>query len=154
MVFIDHITDAKVNDEILCLTDSGIIHTILKDKKYFLNLILAKANVSTISDVANLIEGYGRAHILIPDGTKFIINDAMFSSRSKKNLLSFRDIRRNGYHIETMNEKNIEYLYIMSIVSEKKHILKKLPAYSSGLYYTFINSVESFMVMNQTLLNS
>ena len=78
----------------------------------------------------------------------------MFSSRSKRNLLSFRDIRRNGYHIETTNEKDVEYLYITSIVSEKKHILKKLPAYSSGLYYTFINPIESYMVMNQELLNS
>ena len=114
---------------------------------------MAEANVSTISGDANLIEGSGKANILLSGGTKFIINDAKFSSRSKKNLLSFRDIRRNGYHIETSNEKDVEYLYITSIVSGNKYILEKLPAYSSGLYYTFINTIESHVVMSKELLN-
>ena len=78
----------------------------------------------------------------------------MFSTRSKRNLLSFKDIRNNGYHIETTNEDGDEYLCITSIVSGGKQILEKLPAYKSGLYYTFINPIESHMVMNQKIEGS
>ena len=100
------------DDESLCLADSATTHTILKNQKYFSHLKLAKANVKTISGASDLIEHSGRATIILPNGTKFIIDDAMFSTRSKRNLLSFKDIRRNGYHIETITEKNEEYLYI------------------------------------------
>jgi hypothetical protein len=93
-----------------CLIDSRITNTILKSKKYFSQLSLAETHVNTISDISNLIECSERACILLPKGTKLIINDALYSNKSKRNLLSFKDIRRNGYHIETMTENNIEYL--------------------------------------------
>ena len=91
-------------------------HTILRDKRYFLELTLIKANVSTIYGTTNLVEGSGRANIILPNGTRFHINDALYSSKSRRNLLNFKDIRRNIYHIETMNEDNVEYLYIISII--------------------------------------
>ncbi|KAL4031308.1 hypothetical protein IC575_009584 [Cucumis melo] len=71
----------------------------------------------------------------------------------KKNLLSFKDIRQNGYHVETDNKNNIEYLYITFIVSHKKRILKTLPAFSSGLYYTYIRVVETYATMNPKFMN-
>ena len=64
---------------------------ILKDKKYFKILKLCKANVNTISGSSNLIEGSGRATML-PKGTKLCINDALYSSKSSRNLLNFKDI--------------------------------------------------------------
>ena len=79
-------------------------HTILRDKRYFLELTLIKANVSTIFGTTNLVEGFGRANIMLPNGIRFHINDVLYSSKSIRNLLSFKYIRRNGYHIETMNE--------------------------------------------------
>ena len=53
----------------------------------------------------------------LPNGTRFHINDA-YSSKYTRNFLSFKDlyIRRNGYHIETMNEGNVECICITSIV--------------------------------------
>ena len=51
----------------------------------------------------------------LQDGTKLFIADALFCSRSKRNLLSFKNIRCNGYHIETTNEIYVKYLYITSI---------------------------------------
>ena len=39
----------------LCLADSVIIHTILKEKKYFEYLTLIKTNVTTISGPTNMI---------------------------------------------------------------------------------------------------
>ena len=98
-----------------CLVDSATTHTIIRNKKYFTYLKLTKANVNTISDTTNLIDGSRRANILLPNGTKLQINDALYSSNSRRNLLSFKDIRLNQYHIETTNEGNIEYLCITSV---------------------------------------
>ena len=102
----------KINNGNICLADYATTHTILRDKRYFFNLTLTNASVSTISGISNLIEGSKRANITLPNETKFHINDALYSSKSTRNLLSFKDIRKNGYHIETMNKSNKESLYI------------------------------------------
>ena len=101
-------------------------HTILRDKRYFLDLTLTNANVSTISVIANLIEGSKKENIMLPNGTRFHINDALYSSKSTRNLLNFKYIRRNGFHIETMNEGNTICLYITSMIFGKKLITEKL----------------------------
>ncbi|GJY77293.1 disease resistance CC-NBS-LRR class family protein [Tanacetum coccineum] len=130
----------KGEDE--CLVDSGTTNTILKNKNYFYEFHIANANVNTICGTSNLIEGYGKACFVLPKGTKLIINDALYSSRSRRNLLSFKDIRRNGYHLETMTENNIEYLQITSINNGKKSIMERMKGLSSGLYFTYINQTE------------
>ena len=86
---------------------------------------------------------------MLPNGTRFHINDVLYSSKSTRNLLSFKDISKNGYHIETMNEGNKESLYITSIIYGKKIVAKKLPGFSSRLYHTTINPIESYAIMNQ-----
>ena len=96
----------KMNEGNVCLVDCATTHTILRDKRYFLDLTLTNANVSTISGTTNLIEGFGRVNITLPNGTRFHINDVLYFSKSTRNLLSFKDICINGYHIETMNEGN------------------------------------------------
>jgi hypothetical protein len=73
MGHIDGMINSKMIGENLCLVDSCTTHTILRDKKYFQNLILNKANVNTISGLSNLIESSGRANIILPKGTKFCI---------------------------------------------------------------------------------
>jgi hypothetical protein len=73
-------------------------------------LSLVETHINIISGISNLIEGSDRACILLPEGIKLIINDVLYSSKFRKNLLSFEDIRRNSYHIEIMTENNIEYL--------------------------------------------
>ena len=105
-----------MNREDFCLANKATTHMILKDKKYFKILKLCKANVNTISSSSNLIEDSGRAIIMLSKGTKFCIDDALYSSKSSRNLLNFKDIRYNGYHIETNNEGSEEFLYITSIV--------------------------------------
>ena len=134
------------NGEDECLVDSGTTNTILKNRKYFYEFHIANANVNTICGTSNLIEGSGKACIVLPKGTHLIINDALYSSRSRRNLLSFKDIRRNGYHLETMNENNVEYLQITSIKNGKKTIMEKMKGLSSGLYFTYINQTEINMV--------
>ena len=61
---------------------------------------------STISGTSYLIEGSGRANIMLPNGTRFHINDALYSRKSTRNFLCVKYIHKNGYHIETMNEDN------------------------------------------------
>ena len=105
--------------------------------------------MSTISGTSNLIEGSERANIMLPKWTRFHINDALYSSKSTRNLLSFKDICRNEYHIEIMNDDNKECLYITSIVSSKKLVGETLSAFSTGLYHTTIKPIESYIVVNQ-----
>jgi hypothetical protein len=66
MGHIDGMINSKMIGEDLCLVNSCTTHTILRDKKYFQNLILNKAIVNTISGLSNLIEGSGRANIILP----------------------------------------------------------------------------------------
>ena len=97
------------NKDVL-VVDSGSSHTILKDKRYFINLTLKNATISTIAGIASLIEGHDQANILLPMGTHLEISDALYSPNSKSSLLSFKDIRLNGYHIETKGEGHKEFL--------------------------------------------
>ena len=132
----------------VCLADCATTHIFLHDKKYFSNFTLAQSNVHTISGPVNLIKGSSKATIILPKGTKLQIEDALYSNKSSRNLLSFKDIRRNGYHIETINHDANEYLLITSIISGKKCILEQLSSLSCGLYQTTIRSIESYVVMN------
>ena len=137
-----------------CFAGCATTHTILRDKKYFSNFTLAQSNVHTISGPVNLIKGSGKAIIILPKGTKLQIEDALYSIKSSRNLLSFKDIRQNGYHIETMNHDANEYLLCTSIISAQKCILEQLSSLSCGLYQTTIRSIESYVVMNQEFNDS
>ena len=133
----------------LYLADSATSHTILKNKKYFSHLINREASVSTITGSAKIIEGSGRVNIILPMGAQLEIFDALYSPKSQRNLLSFEDIRRNGYHIETMNEENIKFLHITSIIHGSKKVVERLPTFSIGLYYTKISAIEANAIVNQ-----
>nr|XP_025883441.1 uncharacterized protein LOC112940076 [Solanum lycopersicum] len=143
----------KMSNGDVCLLDSATTHTILKEKKYFSNLVMKMAYVNTISGSTKLIEGSGRATLLLPGGTILSIDNALYCSKSQRNLLSFKVIRQNGYHVETANEGKVECLYITTINVEKKIVHEKLPAFSSGLYYTSISTVESHAVVNKRFTN-
>ena len=142
-----------MNEGDVYLVDCATTHTILRDKRSVLDLTLTNGNVSTISGTTNLIEGSEKANIMLPNGIRFHINDALYSSKSTRNLFSFKDIYRNGYRIETMNEDNTECLYITSIVYSKKLIMEKLSIFSSRFYHTNIKSIESYVVVNQKFKN-
>ena len=131
-----------------CLVDCVITQTNLRDKKYFSNLTLVLFNVQTISGPVDLIKGSRIATIVLPNGTKFQIDDILYSNKSNRNLLSLKDIRRNGYHIETMNHNGNEYL----LITGQKQILEQLISSSYGLYQTTIRPFEFHAVMNHKLM--
>uniref|UniRef100_A0A2K2C3F6 Uncharacterized protein n=1 Tax=Populus trichocarpa TaxID=3694 RepID=A0A2K2C3F6_POPTR len=68
------------------LADSATTHTILKHKQYFSNMRMMKAKENTISGSAYLIEGSRRANIMLHNRTRFIIDNALFSTKSRRNL--------------------------------------------------------------------
>ena len=86
-----------MNKDDVCLVDCVTTHTILQEKRYFLNLALTNGNVSTICGATNLVEGFGRANIMLSNGIRFHINDVLYFSKSTRNLLNFKDIHKNGY---------------------------------------------------------
>ena len=126
------------HDGDLYLADSVSMHTILKENKYFEYLTLTKANITTISSPTNMIKYSRKSNI-----------DVLYSHESKRNLFSFKDICVNGYHIEITDEERKEYLYITARISGQKLVLEKLPAFSSGIYYTIMKSIESNVVIHQ-----
>ena len=65
-----------------CLVDCVTTHTILRDQKYFSNLILVLFNVQTILGLVDLIKGSGSATIVLPNGTKFQIDDTLYYNKS------------------------------------------------------------------------
>ena len=84
----------------------------------------------------------------MPKGTKLCIDNAFYPTKFKRNLLSFKDICRNGYHIKTTTKNNQECFAITNIVSIRKFILESFPIFSSGLYYTFISTIEMHAIVN------
>jgi hypothetical protein len=132
----------------ICLIDSGTIYTILKDRKYFSHLKMGETNINTISGSVKLIEGSGRVSISLHGGTTIIIHKALSSLKSQRNLLTFKDICRNGYHIETMEENGLKYLYNTQINSGNKILLEKSPSFSSSLYSVKIYAIEMHHSIN------
>ncbi|KAM1510717.1 hypothetical protein TB1_019084 [Malus domestica] len=110
------------------------MHTILCERHYFTNFIPKKAHLTTLSGSSNLIEGYGKARIMLSNGTILTIKETLYFPHSGRTLLSVRDIRDNQYHLETTEDHGSEFLCITSYEYGQKYIHKKLERLPSGLY--------------------
>ena len=139
--------------EDVCLLDSASTHTIFRSRHFFSSMTLRKTHVHIISGPIPIIDGFGNATIVLPKGTILHIENAFLSSRSKRNLLSFKDVRRNGYHVETIYEQNKEYIGITSYKMGLKTIHEKLEASSMSLYCVMIKAVETYSTISWRLVN-
>ena len=99
-------------EEDYCLVDSAATNSILRDTKYFQTLQKRTENVLTIAGSNGRIIGSGRAVVVLPNDTRFFIDEAFLYPGAERNLLTFKDIRRSGYHITTACESSTEYLNI------------------------------------------
>ena len=88
---------------------------------------------------------------MLSNGTILTIKEALYSPRSGRTLLSFRDIRDNKYHLETTDDNGSEFLCITSYEYGQKHIHEKLERLPSGLYITTIRSIEAHNVAGPML---
>lgn len=89
-----------LSNGVICLD-----HIILHNKNYFMSLTLTETKVNIISGPEELIKGSRRAMFILPIGMELCINEALYSPKSRRNILSFRDIHHNEFHIEIVNEK-------------------------------------------------
>jgi hypothetical protein len=71
-----------------------------------------------------IIVGSGRATIVLSMGTHIVIEDALLYPDSTRTLLSYKDIRRNGFHVETNSDNKDEYLFITKHDGYSKHLLE------------------------------
>nr|CAD40421.3 OSJNBa0065J03.17 [Oryza sativa Japonica Group] len=131
---------APIGEE-LCLVDSGTTNSILREIKYFQTLKKREGKVLTIAGSDTVIVGSGRAIITLPMGTQITIEDALLYPDSTRTLLSYRDIRQNGFHIETHMDNREEFLLLTKQNGYGKRICEKIPSLTSGLYYTYIKPI-------------
>lgn len=101
-----------------------------------------------------MIQGRGTARFLLPHGTMINVADALYAPRANRTLLSFKDIRANGYHLETHCQDGKDFLCVTSQECGRKRVLEKLPSQSSGLYLTTIRLIESYAVTKHDLWDS
>ena len=134
-----------------CIIDCETTHTILSKKIYFSSSLMRKAFIATIAGSSDLIDGSGGTALVLPNGTSLHIKNALYSPRSRRTLLSFKDIRLNGYHLQTIDKKGTEYLYITQVVSYQKRVLENFLCISSGLYFPRIKVMESHTVLIQKI---
>jgi hypothetical protein len=127
--------DVNSTGEELCLMDSCTTNSILREIKYFQTL---KKRWKSFEHA--VIVGSGRATITLPMGTEIVIEDALLYPDSTRTLLSFRDIRQNGFHIETHDE-NQEFLFLTKPNKYGKRICEKILSLMFGLYYTYIKTI-------------
>ena len=99
-------------EEEICLVDSCTTNTILREIKYFQTLKKSKGNVTTIAGRDAVIISSGRATIILPMGTQIVVEDALLYPDSTHTLLSYKDIHRQGFHVETHSDNKDEYLFI------------------------------------------
>jgi hypothetical protein len=134
--------DVDPTEEELCLVDScTATNSILREIKYFQTLKKRDGKILTIAGCDVVIVGSKRATITLPMGTQIVTEDALLYPDSTHTLLSFRDIRRNGIHVETHEDKQGEFLLLAKPDGYGKRTCERIPSFSSGLYYTYIKPI-------------
>ena len=126
--------------EDICIVDSGTTNTILRETKYFHTIMKNVGSITTIAGSDSCVIGSGKTTITLPMGTQIEIKEALLYPESTRTLLSFRDIRANGFHVETTEENGKEYLYIIKYGEYDKEVIEKFTSLESGLYYTKISA--------------
>ena len=64
----------------------------------------------TIAGRDVIIVGSGRATITLPMGTQITMEGALLYPNSTRTLLGFRDVRKNGFHVETHMDNKEKFL--------------------------------------------
>ena len=80
----------------------------------------------TIAGRDALIVGSKRATITLPMGTQITMEDALLYPDSTRTHLSFRDIRKNGFHVKTHMDNKEELLLFTKLTGYGKQICEKI----------------------------
>ncbi|KAL3683038.1 hypothetical protein R1sor_001060 [Riccia sorocarpa] len=139
---------ATNGDRSLCIIDSGATHTILNKPCYFKHGFKGK-NLS-IDTLAGPIrgEGIGHAQVELPNKTIINIPDAIYSSKSPRNLLAFRTLRENGYHLMTGEDVGKDVLQLIQHGINGIRYADTFPSMGNKLYSTRIEPVLPIYTVN------
>ena len=118
--------DLNPKEEELCLVDSCTTNSILREIKYFQTLKKREENIMTIAGRDALIVSSGRATITLPMGTQITIEDGLLYPDSTRTLLSFRDVRKHGFHVETHMDNKEKFLLFTKLTGYGKQIYEKI----------------------------
>jgi hypothetical protein len=141
-------------EEEYCLVDSAVTNTILrKTIKYFQTLQKKIENITTIVGRNGHIVGSGQAMVVLPNNTSIFIKEAFLYPGAVRNLLTFKDIRRSGYHLTTACENGAEYLYIMATDECRTKVVEKALCTSSEIYFTKIKPHQEYIAMSTIFKN-
>jgi len=135
------------------LVDSAATNIILRETKYFQALQKKTENITTIVGRNGHIVGSGRAMVVLPNNTSIFIEEAFLYPGGVRTLLTFKDIRRSGYHVTTACENGAEYLYITIEDECGTKVVEKAPGTSSGIYYTKIKPPQEYVAMSTIFKN-
>ncbi|KAL3675653.1 hypothetical protein R1sor_025601 [Riccia sorocarpa] len=116
-----------------CLVDSGTTQTILTDLEFFQSFTPRPTKITTVNNSSTSFgKGFGSAVIVLPSGQHIRIQRAMYAPHATRNLLSFLDLRKNGFELRTDEGK-----LVMEDRVNKKAVdsFEQLP---NGLYQTAI----------------
>ena len=75
-------------------------------------------------------------------GTQITIEDALLYPDSIRTLLSFRDVRKNVFHVETHMDNKDEFLLFTKLTGYGKQICEKISSLQTGLYFTYIKPIK------------
>ena len=140
-------------EEVFCLVDSATTNTILRETKYFQTLQKKTENITMIVGHNGYIVGSGRAVAVLPNNTSIFIGEAFLYPGAVRTLLTFKDIRRSGYHVTPACENGVEYLYITTTDECGTKVEEKAPGTSSGIYYTKIKPPQEYVAMSTIFKN-
>jgi peptide/histidine transporter 3/4 len=91
-------------------------------------------NILTIAGSDAMIVGSGRATIILPMGTQITIEEALLYPDATRTLLSYKDIRCHGIHVETHEENKEEFLLFTKDNRLGNETLEMVLFLLSGLY--------------------
>jgi hypothetical protein len=72
-----------------------------------------------------MIVGSGMVTIILPMGTQIHIKEVLLYPNSTRTLLNYKDIRKNGIHVETYEENIEEFLLLTKDIGYGKKYLKR-----------------------------
>jgi len=75
-------------------------------------------------------------------GTQITMEDALLYPDSTCTLLSFRDVRKNGFHVETHMDNKEKFLLFTKLTGYGKQICEKISSLQTGLYFTYTKPIE------------
>lgn len=104
-------------NQFTCLLDSGTTQSIFNDKLFFSSMSLRKSQVTTLFDHAEIIDGHGITTFVLPNGQPETLTMLCYLFNQRETN-QFKDVRRNGYHSETMIDNGKESLCITSYIMD------------------------------------